>query len=105
MKRDFTCVDDIVSVLPTLLNKPPKRHMIYNLGNSAPDTLHELVNAVETACGQTAEKIILPQQPGDVRSTFSDTSAAKRDFGFAPTTNLQAGISAFVDWYRDWQNR
>ena len=105
MKRDFTYVDDIVSIVPTLLSKPPKRHMIYNLGNSAPNTLHELVNAVETACGQTAEKIILPQQPGDVRSTFADTSAARRDFGFAPTTNLQAGILAFVDWYRDWQNR
>ena len=105
MKRDFTFVDDIVGVLPALLSKPPKRHAIYNLGNSAPNTLHELVSAVETACGQKAEKNILPQQPGDVRSTFADTSAARREFGFAPTTQLQTGISEFVDWYRSWQKR
>ena len=103
MKRDFTFVDDIVDVLPTLLSKIPKAHKIYNLGNSAPNTLHELVSAVETACGQKAKTTILPQQPGDVRSTFADTSAAKFDFGFTPTTDLQTGVSKFVDWYRDWQ--
>lgn len=103
MKRDFTFVDDIVNVLPRLLSKPPKGHSIYNLGNSAPNTLHELVSAVETACGQKAETIILPQQAGDVRSTFADTSAALRDFGFAPKTELQHGISEFVTWYRNWQ--
>ena len=105
MKRDFTYIDDIVDVLPALLSTPPEQHKIYNLGNSAPNTLHELVDAVETACGQKAEKIILPQQPGDVRSTFADTSAAKRDFGFAAATELKAGILNFVDWYRSWKNQ
>ena len=103
MKRDFTFIDDIVGVLPTLLNTPPKGHTIYNLGNSAPNTLYELVSAIETACGQKSETIILPQQPGDVRTTFADISEARRDFGFAPTTKLQDGISEFVAWYRDWQ--
>lgn len=102
MMRDFTFVDDIVDVLPTILAKATKGHRIYNLGNSAPNPLHELVSAVETACGQKAETIILPQQPGDVRSTFADISAAKRDFGFSPTTELQTGISEFVQWYRGW---
>jgi len=103
MKRDFTYIDDIVSVLPTLLTRPPKRHAIYNLGNSGPNTLHELVSAVETACGRKAKTVILPQQAGDVRSTFADTSAAKRDLGFIPTTELQNGISEFVEWYKGWQ--
>lgn len=103
MQRDFTFVDDIVAVLPTVLKKTPQGHKIYNLGNSAPNTLRELVSAVETACGQEAETIILPQQPGDVRSTFADTSSAQRDFGFAPTADLQIGISKFVDWYRNWK--
>ena len=105
MKRDFTFVDDIISVLPDLLGRPPESHAIYNLGNSAPNTLHELVSAVETACGRTAEKIILPQQPGDVRTTFANTSAVNRDFGFAPKTELQTGISEFVAWYRGWKEQ
>lgn len=103
MKRDFTYVDDIVDVLPSILAKAPEHHAIYNLGNSDPNTLYDLVNSVEAACGQKAEIIIKPQQAGDVRSTFADISAAERDFGFAPKTELKDGIAQFVDWYRYWQ--
>lgn len=103
MKRDFTYIDDIVDVLPIILRQPPEGHEVYNLGNSAPNTLYELVQAVETACEQTAETIIKPQRAGDVRSTFADTSAAKRKFGFLPKTDLTVGISEFVQWYREWQ--
>lgn len=47
----------------------------------------------------------LLQQPGDVRSTFADISAAKRDFGFAPKTELKDGISDFVSWHKDWKKQ
>ena len=105
MQRDFTYIDDIVSVLPDILIAPPDSHNIYNLGNSQPNTLMELVSAVETACGQKASSNIEPQQAGDVRATFADISAAKADFGFAPKTGLTDGISNFVAWYRDWTAR
>ena len=104
MRRDFTFIDDIVDVLPTVLGRPPEKHLIYNLGNSAPNSLYELVNAVETACGQTAETIIKPQRPGDVRTTFADISAAQQSFGFNPKTKLITGIEEFVRWYQDWQS-
>ena len=103
MKRDFTYVDDIIDVLPRILKHPAKGHEIYNLGNSAPNSLYDLVHAVETACGQKAETLIQPQQAGDVQETFADISAAQSTFGFTPQTELQTGISKFVDWYRDWQ--
>ena len=105
MQRDFTYIDDIISVLPNILRVPPDSHKIYNLGNSQPNTLMELVSAVETACGQKANANLEPQQAGDVRATFADTSAAKADFGFAPKTGLTDGISNFVAWYRDWTAR
>ncbi|MEP3888996.1 MAG: NAD-dependent epimerase/dehydratase family protein [Hellea sp.] len=101
MRRDFTYVDDIVNVLPTILQSPPKSgHEIYNLGNSKPNTLMQLVDAVEAACGQQAEKIILGKQKGDVSNTFADVSAAERDFGFNPKTDLREGVKHFVEWYR-----
>jgi len=110
MLRDFTYVDDIVNVFPQLLATPPKTlgekpggHAIYNLGNHSPAKLMELVGAVEDACGQKAETIIKPQQPGDVRATFADVTAAQRDFGFVPATSLDVGIKRFVDWYKsEW---
>lgn len=106
MRRDFTFVDDIVDVLPTILASPPKSgHEIYNLGNSKPNTLMQLVDAVEAACGQEADKIILGKQKGDVSNTFADVSAAKRDFGFNPKTNLAQGVRRFVEWYKISQSR
>lgn len=100
MRRDFTYVDDIVDVLPKILASPPKSgHEIYNLGNSKPNTLMQLVEAVEGACGKKAEKIILGKQKGDVSNTFANVSAAERDFGFSPKTDLSEGIARFVGWY------
>ena len=101
MRRDFTYVDDIVDVLPKILATPPKSgHEIYNLGNSKPNTLMQLVEAVEAACGEQAEKIILGKQKGDVSNTFADVSAAERDFGFKPKMELGEGLKRFVEWYK-----
>ncbi|MDB2439716.1 SDR family NAD(P)-dependent oxidoreductase [Hellea sp.] len=101
MRRDFTYVDDIVEVLPKILASPPTSgHAIYNLGNSKPNTLMQLVDAVEAACGQEADKIILGKQKGDVSNTFADVTAAERDFGFSPNTDLGDGVKRFVEWYR-----
>jgi len=103
MRRDFTYVDDIVKVFPKLLATPPPDikapHKIYNLGNSSPNTLMQLVGAVEMACGQEAEKIIAEKQAGDVSNTFANVSAAREDFGFNPKTTLDDGIAEFVNWY------
>jgi len=103
MRRDFTYIDDIVEVLPKLLSQAPKHHKIYNLGNSRPNRLLDFVSAIETACGRKAHTEIKPQQAGDVQATFADISTAAQDFGFAPKTTLNDGISEFVAWYRDWQ--
>ncbi|CAM3716248.1 NAD-dependent epimerase/dehydratase family protein [Litorimonas haliclonae] len=103
MSRDFTYVDDIVSIIPKLLANPPSGeniHNIYNLGNSRPNRLMDLVEAVETACGVKAQTFIKEQQKGDVTSTYADIHTASRDFGFKPKMNLQEGISNFVGWYR-----
>lgn len=109
MLRDFTHVSDIVAVFPKLLATPPKAseesgapHKIYNLGNSKPNRLMQLVEAVEQACGVSAEKIIQGQQKGDVTTTYADIREAERDFGFQPKVTLETGIPDFVDWYRDF---
>lgn len=105
MRRDFTYVDDIISIIPKLLESPPSGetlHKIYNLGNSRPNRLMDLVGAVEAACGTKAQALIREQQKGDVTSTYADIRAANRDFGFEPKVPLQKGIANFVNWYRDF---
>lgn len=109
MQRDFTYVDDIVSVFPKLLSHPPefkdgRGHEIYNLGNSSPAKLHDLVTAIETACGRRAKIEIAPKQAGDVSRTFANIDKAHKAFGFAPKMPLEAGIKACVDWYRSYED-
>lgn len=101
LSRDFTYIDDVSAAIETIVSRPPTgapRHAIYNLGNSRPNTVLELVAAIEKATGRTAERILAPPQPGDVTVTFADHSRATAAFGFAPQTGLEQGIAHFVAW-------
>jgi UDP-glucuronate 4-epimerase len=105
MSRDFTYVDDIVSGVVAALDKPPADekdapHRIYNLGNSTPEPLMGLIETLEAALGKKAEKIFEPIQPGDVKATYADIEASRRDLGFEPTVPISVGVPRFVDWFR-----
>jgi UDP-glucuronate 4-epimerase len=104
MRRDFTFVDDIVAGIIAALDHPPAEpaHRVYNIGNSHPEELMHLVGTLERLLGVTAVKEMLPMQPGDVPATFADVSAMRRDFGWAPTTSLEAGLERFVAWWRGY---
>jgi UDP-glucuronate 4-epimerase len=117
MVRDFTYVDDIVESLLRLLDKPATAdptfdpqvpnpstswapHRVFNIGNSNPTPLMEYIEAVEQALGVTAEKQLLPMQPGDVPATAADTSALEAWVNFKPNTPVKEGVARFVAWYR-----
>ncbi|WBO20834.1 GDP-mannose 4,6-dehydratase [Sphingomonas abietis] len=112
MERDFTFIDDIVSGVVACHDNPPPDdgeekaggsrgpHRLYNIGNNNSEQLGRMIALLEQACGREAVKNYLPMQPGDVRATYADISAIQRDLGFAPTTPIDKGIPAFVDWYR-----
>lgn len=119
MIRDFTFIDDIIAGVICVIDQPasPDSHWtgdepnpatsnapyrVYNIGNNNPVQLNDFINAVENALGVTAEKNLLPMQPGDVASTHADVTALERDFGFKPTTSIEDGVQQFVDWYRGY---
>ncbi len=121
MQRDFTYIDDIVEgVIRTsdhtaqpnaawdsnapdpATSRAPYR--IYNIGNNNPVELMELISTLEGALGRTAEKNMLPMQPGDVPATYADVEALVQDVGFAPKTPIADGVHAFVQWYRSYYN-
>jgi UDP-glucuronate 4-epimerase len=41
-------------------------------------------------------------QPGDVARTDADTAETKAALDYAPSTPVEVGIGAFVDWYREY---
>jgi UDP-glucuronate 4-epimerase len=114
MRRDFTYIDDIVTGVVAALDNPPPDdglekaggsiapHRLYNLGNNKSEELTRMIELIESACGKAAKKRLLPMQPGDVRDTYADISAIRRDLGFRPTTPIDEGIPRFVEWYRSY---
>lgn len=110
MQRDFTYIDDIVEGVLRTLDRPatPEHatnqapYRIFNIGNSDPVPLLDFIGCIETALGRTAEKRLLPMQPGDVPATYASIDALNQWIGFAPNTPLQTGIDRFVAWYRNY---
>jgi UDP-glucuronate 4-epimerase len=41
-------------------------------------------------------------QPGDVVATAADTNALEDWVGFRPSTAIEAGVTKFAEWYRDF---
>jgi UDP-glucuronate 4-epimerase len=105
--RDYTYVDDIVAGVCSAANwclKQPQdggRFEIFNIGNSSPVRLTELVASLEKATRKNAQCRNLPSQPGDVSLTWADISKAGSVLGYRPKIRLDEGLSRFVNWYRD----
>jgi dTDP-D-glucose 4,6-dehydratase len=38
-------------------------------------------------------------QPGDVVSTYADTSRLEKDFNYHPSTSIETGINSFYQWF------
>lgn len=122
MKRDFTFIDDIVTGVVKVLDKPPAGepswsgerpdpsrsaapYRIYNIGNSSPVGLMEFIGAIEDALGKKAKKNFLPMQPGDVPATWADVDDLVKDFGYSPGVAVQEGVRKFVKWYLEYYGK
>jgi UDP-glucuronate 4-epimerase len=58
----------------------------------------QLVRTLAGIVGTSAEMDFLPERAGDIRDSWADVSAARRDLGFAPGTTLEAGLRETVRW-------
>ena len=100
--RDYTFVSDTVSGIVAALDYDAAFE-VFNLGNSSPVTLLEMVRTIEDATGKKAQIEWQPDQPGDVPITFADIGKAQRLLGYQPRTPFGEGIRAFVEWHRAGQ--
>ena len=122
MVRDFTYIDDIVEGVIRVLDKVATPNpdfdplspdpqgstspfRVFNIGNGNPTPLMDYIGALESALGVTAEKNMMPMQPGDVPATSADTSELADWVGFAPDTDVRIGVQRFVDWYVSYFGR
>ena len=120
-RRDFTYIDDIVEGIIRVLDRPAPAnpewdsnnpdpatssapYRVYNIGNNNPVELMDYIEALETSLGMTAEKELLPLQPGDVPDTFADVSDLVAEFDYKPSMSVKQGVANFVKWYKEYNN-
>ena len=104
--RDYTFVGDVVAGILAALDyelkpaagEPPFE--IFNLGNSCPVRLNDLIALLEQVTGRRARRDPQPWQSGDAPLTWADISKASRLLGYRPVTRLEQGLEKFVEWYR-----
>lgn len=96
--RDYTYIDDICAgVISSLENRFD--YEIFNLGNSKPVKLGELVSAIEKVVGKKANIKRMPERRGEVEKTFADITKAKKMLGYDPKTTLEEGIRKTYKWF------
>ena len=99
--RDYTFVGDIVNGITAAIERAPQlEYSIINLGSGRTIELRELVALLEKITGKTAKIKWEGDQPGDVKLTFADISRARELLGYEPSTSMEEGLRATVDWLR-----
>ena len=122
-RRDFTYVDDIVEGVVRVMQGAPERkkgedglpvppYAVYNIGGGQPESLLDFVQILQEELVRAgvlpadfdfeAHKQLVPMQPGDVPTTYADSTALERDYGFTPRITLREGLRKFAEWYKQY---
>ncbi|WP_179345055.1 NAD-dependent epimerase [Winogradskyella ursingii] len=107
MERDFTYIDDIVEGVVRIIEKPTndrvdakELYKVYNIGNNNSVRLMDFIEEIETNLNKTAEKNMMPMQPGDVERTWADVDELIKDYDYRPNTSIKEGVKSFIDWFK-----
>ena len=122
-RRDFTYVDDIIEGVMRVMQGAPEHkkgedglpvppYAVYNIGGGQPESLLDFVQILQEELVRAgvlpedfdfeAHKELVPMQPGDVPTTYADSTALERDFGFTPKIPLREGLRHFAEWYKQF---
>jgi nucleoside-diphosphate-sugar epimerase len=95
--RDFTFVADAVEA--NVLAMKEGAVGVYNIGGGSRVTVNQVLHTL----GELAGAVRIdprPEQPGDVRHTWADTTRAQETLGYAPRVSLSVGLAAQVAWQK-----
>jgi nucleoside-diphosphate-sugar epimerase len=95
--RDFTFVSDIVGAnMAAASDGQPGS--VYNIGGGSRVTLNHVLELIQKVTGKAVAVRREAEQKGDMRHTFADTSAARRDLDFNPRVTLENGLDQQYRW-------
>ena len=99
--RSYTFVGDIVDGLVAALDHFDScAGEVFNIGTDVAHTTAEGIEIVQAITGKSARFEKKPRRAGDQNRTQANITKARRVLGYNPTTSLEEGLKALVEWYQ-----
>lgn len=99
--RDFVYIDDAVDAFCKSLARPPDDGLrVVDIGSGSATTLANVATMITARMDGPDPFVSGRFREGDIRAACCDVAAARREIGYAPTYDLETGISRLLDWAR-----
>ena len=99
LRRDYTYIDDTVEGIVRAL-AAPGTFDIFNIGNSHPVRIDDMVGTLGNALGKPVYRKFIPTPAGEMVLTHADLTKASRVLGYYPHVGFEEGIRRFATWLK-----
>ncbi len=105
-ERDFLYVDDATAAylgISDALDRDEVRGEAFNAGGGRPHRVREVVELIARLAGTGVEPDVrgTGNPPGEIDRQFVDSTKLRTVVGWEPRIELETGLTATVEWYRD----
>jgi UDP-glucose 4-epimerase len=100
-RRDFIYVGDLIDVvMPAVVDG--RGHGVYHASSGSDYAIEELFRATLRALGRDPDEEVevRPRTADDAATILLDPGRIQEDFGWSPSTPLEDGVAAAIEWYR-----
>jgi UDP-glucuronate 4-epimerase len=104
LERDYTYIDDGVDGIVRALDAAGNFD-VYNIGNSHPVRINEMVDALGSALGKPVRRMYVPAPAGEMTLTHADLTKSGQALGYSPKVSWEEGIRRFSKWLKSCRHR
>ena len=105
--RDYTWISHIQDSVNHVLNNPFE-YEIFNMGNSSPVMLGEMLDTIQEVVGKKANIVYKDHRQGEMLVTYANVDKAKKMIGYNPSTSIKESIKMYYEWFleqEDWYKK
>ncbi len=97
--RDFVYVEDVANANLLVLKKNTKTK-IFNIGVGKETSVNELYNKIAKALNSNIKAKHTEAVKGEVKKIYLNIGKVKKELGWNPQTNIDAGLKKTIDWLK-----
>ena len=97
--RDFIYVEDLAEAHVDVLNIPGFE--VFNVGTGVGAKVKDVVNTIFKIVGYEVPIKDLGKRPGDTTATYASSEKLKREVGWTPKNDLEAGLKKTIQFFKE----